>query len=618
VAWTVNKKVIWFLEGTAEEGTVMGSAVAVRLRRYGERPKTYLLTCAHVVRGATLDGPPVKGAGPVSKDLRGWRSGAGHTPAQARSLRVVARGTPESDDDELLKEHRATAYDWVLLEIENELTAEASPAVPDWAGAEPIGPISIWGFPGGRRFREDKVEPIRTYDSLMPDAIDGCVVHDGAMEVVGDTSRPGMSGGGLFDSEGRFAGLHQSKRDKELRLVAVAADHIRLRLQEQGFYVVPDVSRAAELAGILGSGASGVDWRAVRNRWLPPPSTYTEPQDIDDDDALLDALLELGKYGPDQRGLRPLHGFALDLNEQGAPAGLAEWIRKNVPAEFEGQPLHKPPAPQGEPRIVIELTPLGPAGDKSALRSIEYKIWFVGFGSSPPRKKEEDQLGQFSAVLERAWDAIRGQADFKTVWVELFLPKELLAWKVESLDIRLGKFPVRIGATHPFVLRLKRKDPLRLEAEAFDRSLRLHRYDSFDSIPKTCCSHVLVESRGDSDPGDLYTALEGKEKVLGVLWTSHPQTGENEDADVWDAVNQAGVPLVVWLREIPEARPDVGAEFHDKTWDELAGVLRDLRNTGARSKGAWHLGQHLAVILDDNQRNHPEMMPFRSPHVPAN
>lgn len=616
MAWKDYESVSWFIQGSSpgDPGT-QGSAVAVRLRRAEEDAKTYLLTCAHVVRGSS----PEPGAGAVHKTLRAWRAGSGFTPDQARVLRVVAS---EHDrlDEQIAIDERGASFDWILLEIADKNEAKAAPVIPLWARPNPVGKFSVCGYPGGEEsFWRGVVKP-----TILEHAL---ILHDsylGALRLNGDETRPGMSGGGLFDSDGVFVGIHRSKFDTQRKLEALSADFIRQRLKEKGFHVLVDVLPAdsapiAELANILGADAfRDVDWREPLNRRLPKPSTHYTQRNLRDDDALVASLRELEKLGPDVRGVPPLYGLALDLSSLKSTEALTKWIDENVSADVRTKfQAPSPAVPKGEPRIVIEMVPQGPPGDAPELRSVEYKIWFVGFQRSPPYQRQLDQLSHFNAVLASAWDAVRGQAETKSVWVELFIPKQLLAWKFESLDIRIGKFPARIGSTHPFVLRLmNREDPLRLEAEKFDRALCFHHYDSLDAIPDDCGSHVLVEAPGNSAPGDLFTALQGKESVLGVLWTSPPQTAENDDGDVWDAVSQAGVPLVLWLREVPELRADVGGKFHNKTWEQLAGVVKDLRNAGVQMRAAWHPGQHLAVILDDDRRIHPERIPLRSPHSP--
>jgi hypothetical protein len=554
--------------------------------------------------------------GAVLNTLEAWRADSGFRPQEARTLRVVA-SAHKRPDEEIPEDERGASFDWILLEIENKEEAYAAPTVPFWSRPDPSGPFLVCGYPGAEPHTRGKVKP------TIPDY--RLKLHEsdlGVLRLVGDETRPGMSGGGLFDTEGVFVGIHRSKRDEEMKLVAVSADFIRQRLKEIGFDVVTgeistETTPIAELVEILRSKELRmVDWHEVLNFVKPRSSNHPKPRNLSDDDALVSELRELEKLGPDERGIRPLHRFALKINRLKPVDALKKWIDKNVPADsrikFE-EPEEA--APKGEPRIVVEMTLQDPPTPDPEKQSIEYKIWFVGFKRSPPSRQEVEPLNRFKSILESAWDEVRG-ADLKRVWVELFLPKQLLAWNVESLDFRLGKFPVRIGATQPFSIRLNREHPLRLETEEFDRSLCLHRYGSFDLIPKPCGSHVVVEVPGDVDPADLFTDLQGKENVLGVLWTSHPRTAENDAPDVWDAVCQAGVPLVVWLREVPEECPDVGASFHDKTWDELAAVVKELRNVGAqeRRKKLWHLGQHLAVILDDDRRVHPNMFRLQSPH----
>ena len=55
---------IWYLEASAPESLIVtyGSAVSVRLQEHKTKTiKTYLITCAHVLRGISRDGE--KGVG---------------------------------------------------------------------------------------------------------------------------------------------------------------------------------------------------------------------------------------------------------------------------------------------------------------------------------------------------------------------------------------------------------------------------------------------------------------------------------------------------------------------------------------------------------------------------
>ena len=104
----------------------------------------------------------------------------------------------------------------------------------------------------------------------------------------------------------------------------------------------------------------------------------------------------------------------------------------------------------------------------------------------------------------------------------------------------------------------------------------------------------------------MSSRLLAKSGVLGILWKSPPGCSlKSDQPDVWDAVGESGVPLVVWLREPPPENQavDLKALFQQK-WDELAGVVQKVRLEAAGHK-QWHVGRHLAVILDDPRRPLP-------------
>jgi hypothetical protein len=108
------------------------------------------------------------------------------------------------------------------------------PAVARWGTVTSNLKLKIYGFPGGAGHIADKgrghywetgdkvesAEPGSFMQTRTPDA--GMLKLDGP-----DETRPGMSGGGIFDSEGVFVGIHRSVTDIALARNAISAEHIR-------------------------------------------------------------------------------------------------------------------------------------------------------------------------------------------------------------------------------------------------------------------------------------------------------------------------------------------------------------------------------------------------------
>jgi hypothetical protein len=590
VAEAVDKQVIWFVQS----GSSKGSAVAVRLCPAGGHTKTYLLTCGHALRGKASDG--VEGAGFALDPFQGWQSGVGFATGAAHTLRVVAHGVQAGFNVDLPRSERGPSLDWVVLEIATGAMSDA-PAVTCWSVEVPTGPFFVLGFPG-ETFRDYKVEPTRTYDNLMKHG-----AGNGVIEITGDATRPGMSGGGVFDAAGVFIGIHRSSRDPEIKLIAVSAAHIRKRLKEQGFDVITDpavATPASELAAIVMGAFEEEQWRAALHAWWPPPSTQSRSPNLLPEEALAPALRALAAFGPGERGI-PLFGFAYDLNRLKPAPALKEWIGRYYPNE-----VPPPPAPESKriPRIMVDVKSSGEGG-------FHFDIRFAGFsGAIKARELENKTPEDFPAVLKLARDDIPDKTERRKAWIELIIPKELLAWSAESIDLQDDKFNVRIGTTQPFSLRLRRgKDQtIRLP----DRSRTFHWCESFDAIPEQCAAHLLVGAAGETDPDQFFQDLVATD-ALGVVWGSLPRIAANGETDVWDALSEAGIPLVLWLRQpAPAPAPPFGAGFHGKKWDDLAREVGKLRADGsrARKKGDWHPGQHLALIFEDAP------LQVISPHAP--
>jgi|694.fasta_scaffold19129_2 hypothetical protein len=228
---------VWYVEAKDAHGVVVsaGSAVAVRLKKSDGQSfaETYLLTCVHVVRRFVGNESHY---GDILSKLEGYRPGVGYNPAQAVQLTIV-----DEMIEKLPTDPGDAANDWVLLRINNDQTASASPAIDRWGDSSNCR-VKICGYPGGTgSFVYSVVKPTETPDECPFES------HDlGVLQFVGDGSRRGMSGGGVFEvGSQQFLGLHRAKRDSVLRLYAIAATYIFQRLGEMGYAPqIPDGSTA--------------------------------------------------------------------------------------------------------------------------------------------------------------------------------------------------------------------------------------------------------------------------------------------------------------------------------------------------------------------------------------
>jgi uncharacterized membrane protein YhaH (DUF805 family) len=221
---------IWYVRASASDGKDVseGSAVAIRLQKRGEpkTAKTYLLTCGHVVRGTF----------PGERTIRAWPPDVAYNDRQARTLKVDANFKELSAGELSPAERPNAADDWVILQICDAQATMAAPTVRKWADDPLSGNFRIWGYVGGEdSFPQDKVIPTRTADTFpLRDA------SHGAVYFVGDGTRPGISGGGVFKEEDiQFGGIHRARFNDTMQVCAVSSLHIVRRLYELGYEAIP-------------------------------------------------------------------------------------------------------------------------------------------------------------------------------------------------------------------------------------------------------------------------------------------------------------------------------------------------------------------------------------------
>ena len=244
---------VWYIEArscvpgnefASEDAASMGSGVLVEIEHRDEPRKVrrYLLTCAHVVR-RKIDGSGDWG-GPVHDEILCWRPGQGYTRtypgkrrcgehpdihAAALSALSPCGGRPDGLPDEL----RVASSDWVLLDIDDPaFQNEGRPL--RWSALEEGTRVTIVGYPGGAGLsRHASGTRIWGNGSIVENLATGPFSQErtpepGMLSLAGvDETRPGMSGGGLFDESGALVGLHRAADDMTMQRNAIAITHIR-------------------------------------------------------------------------------------------------------------------------------------------------------------------------------------------------------------------------------------------------------------------------------------------------------------------------------------------------------------------------------------------------------
>lgn len=238
-------KVVWYVEATSPKGgRVEGSAVAIRLQRMTpddngtmrgdpSTARTYLLTCAHVLRERSSDG--VDGFGKLIPDklIRAWMPETGRTDDQAKHVRL-AKDIRPVDPREIPVSNRSNPLeDWIVLELLDDQSAQAAEGLllSDFADAPSAdGTFRVVGYPGGAASQQRGiVVPTSTGPFGYRDA------HLGLLRLIGEQTAPGMSGGGVFEesveqnstkTQFLFSGLHRARQYDVLQLHSVSGPTI--------------------------------------------------------------------------------------------------------------------------------------------------------------------------------------------------------------------------------------------------------------------------------------------------------------------------------------------------------------------------------------------------------
>jgi hypothetical protein len=241
--WYVEARPCGDADGLApEDAWSMGSAVLVEIEQRDEprRVRRYLLTCAHVVRQKGRN--PEHWWGPVHGEILCWRRGQGYTRTYAGrrcgehpdifAAKVSALSPCGGEPGPLPPELRFPPHDWVLLEIDDPAFQLAGKPLR-WSEIGAGEDVFIVGYPGGAGLAAHPGGHLWTTGTPVDNVATGPfhqtrAPEPGMLRLEGvDETRPGMSGGGIFDAHGALVGLHRSADDAALQRNAIAIGTIR-------------------------------------------------------------------------------------------------------------------------------------------------------------------------------------------------------------------------------------------------------------------------------------------------------------------------------------------------------------------------------------------------------
>ena len=224
---------VWYIEAYSkkapDKSVSGGSAVAIRLRPKGGigQEKTFLLTCCHVLRGDS-------GGGPLLDRFFAWKPGDKKYEGDAKEVRISPHDKNDHPTGALDQQQRkSVAQDWVLLEFVDPETARTAKSIKWIRNDQPARNTEcrIIGYPGANaKFQDNKVQPRNPGLSFPVHGFSGA-----AIRLTGDATRPGVSGGGIFEkATDALVGIHRARDEEAMGVHGVSSEHILRKLDEWG------------------------------------------------------------------------------------------------------------------------------------------------------------------------------------------------------------------------------------------------------------------------------------------------------------------------------------------------------------------------------------------------
>lgn len=247
---TYPESVIWYVEARPkgwQRQPQMGTAVAVRLRPQGQgKPRSFLLTCTHVIRATDTQGNV--GYGALWGEILCWKPGSGYASPDHMIMRqdrpvptawrAVVAGIVPIPEGDVPMEERSPARDWALLDV-TDSAFQDMPVAREWGDVVGDELLDIFGYPGGAERWKGQDEQNVVTCLKSEDFREQRLTHPGTLRLSGAASTArGMSGGGIFNKRGELVGLHRSQTEAHLQFGAVRASMIRDALREHGWNVV--------------------------------------------------------------------------------------------------------------------------------------------------------------------------------------------------------------------------------------------------------------------------------------------------------------------------------------------------------------------------------------------
>lgn len=258
------KSCVWYVEARSGEDSdavrSAGSAVCVSLKRDADvQLRKYLLTCSHVVRAKSNDGRPAAGA--LLPFILCWAPGRGFVPIKDSSdwpseadcgvwtAKVV--DVYDRPNDIVTLDDLEESRDWVLLDVDQP-DFQDYPSVASWSESDDAG-ISIVGFPAGASIwtpgaivESLSTKGFRREVSARSPALTSLTSPE--------QTAPGMSGGGLFNQDGGFSGLHRAQSVTARQTGGIRAKHIEQELSGRGYTTISSRPSTCQRDGVPDGG----------------------------------------------------------------------------------------------------------------------------------------------------------------------------------------------------------------------------------------------------------------------------------------------------------------------------------------------------------------------------